>query len=262
MQGFRKVDADKWEFANEGFLRGKRHLLRNLRRRKTPPHVQASKPNLESCLEVGRFGLDAEVDRLKRDKQELMMELVKLRQQQQSTKAYLKTMEQRLQGTESRQQQMMTFLARAIQNPRILEQLVQQKEKRKELEEAIGNKRRRPIDIGPSFSVGVGELGRGGEEVNTCVKLECQDYGHDLTGFADLELNTLAMNTQGPTPPPMHLEEEYVGKDDNSFDDGFWDGLIDEGIENDIGFLGGGGEDLEDLDLLTDQRAFLGSNPP
>ncbi|XP_027115724.1 heat stress transcription factor A-6b-like [Coffea arabica] len=260
--GFRKVDAEKWEFANEGFLRGQRHLLRNVRRRKTPPHLQSSNPNLESCLEVGRFGLDVEVDRLRRDKQVLMLELVRLRQQQQNTKAYLKTMEQRLRGTENKQQQMMTFLARAIQNPRILEQLVQQKDKRKELEEAIGNKRRRPIDKGPSFSVGVGEFGQEGEEVNDYVKLECQDYGHDLTGLTDFELNTLAINMQEPTPPPMNLEEEYVGKDDDSFDDGFWDGLIHEGIENDIGLRGGEGEDLEDLDLLTDQLGFLGSNPP
>ncbi|KAL3507827.1 hypothetical protein ACH5RR_033209 [Cinchona calisaya] len=256
--GFRKVDADKWEFANEGFLRGQRHLLRNIRRRKPPPHnLHSSNQNLDSsiCVEVGRFGLDAEMDRLRRDKQVLMLELVKLRQQQQNTKAYLQELEQRLQGTENKQQQMMTFLARAIQNPRIIQQIVQQKEKRKELEEAIGKKRRRPIDQGlPSFDISVGG------EVNTYAKLESQDF----CGFDDLEyLDTLAVNIQGPiTPPPMQLEEQYVGKDDGSIEEGFWHGLIHEGIENVVGFLGVEGKNVQDLDMVTEQLGFLGSSPP
>jgi heat shock transcription factor, other eukaryote len=146
MQGFRKVDPDKWEFANEGFLRGQRHLLKTIKRRKPPMHPVSSQQSQGPCLELGQFQYESEIDRLKRDKQLLMTELVKLRQEQQTTRAHLKAMEERLQGTEQRQQQMMAFLARVMRNPELLHQLLSQTEKRKELEEEISKKRRRRID--------------------------------------------------------------------------------------------------------------------
>lgn len=149
-QGFRKVDPDRWEFANEGFLRGQKHLLKSISRRKpahghahqqTPqPHGQSS--SVGACVEVGKFGLEEEVERLKRDKNVLMQELVRLRQQQQATDGQLQTMVQRLQGMEQRQQQMMSFLAKAMQSPGFLSQFVQQQnESNRRITEA--NKKRR-----------------------------------------------------------------------------------------------------------------------
>ncbi|PPR82793.1 hypothetical protein GOBAR_AA37922 [Gossypium barbadense] len=115
MLGFRKIDSEKWESENEGFIKGQKHLLNSIKRRKntsqTPVVIQQS---LGSCVE------DGEVDRLRRDRRVLLMELVKLRQQQHNTRAYIKAMERRLQGTEKKQQQMMSFLASAMQNPAFL----------------------------------------------------------------------------------------------------------------------------------------------
>lgn len=165
VQGFRKVDPGKLEFANEWFLRGQGHLLKNIQRRKAPSHPQSSHQDFDYCVEVGQFGLDSEIDRLMRDKQVLMVELVKLRQEQQNTKAHLKAMEHRLKGTEMKQQAM-GFLARIIQNPSFVQQLVQH-DRRKELVEAISNKRRKAIDQGAE----VREFSQGGEEENY-VKLE------------------------------------------------------------------------------------------
>ncbi|KAK7360924.1 hypothetical protein VNO77_02942 [Canavalia gladiata] len=148
--GFRKVDPDRWEFANEGFLRGQKHLLKTITRRKPahghnnqqtqPSHGQSS--SVGACVEVGKFGLEEEVEILKRDKNVLMQELVRLRQQQQSTDNQLQTMVQRLQGMEQRQQQMMSFLAKAVQSPGFLAQFVQQQnESNRRITEA--NKKRR-----------------------------------------------------------------------------------------------------------------------
>jgi len=145
--GFRKVDPDRWEFANEGFLRGQKHLLKNIYRRKPthshtqPQQQQGQSSSVGACVEVGKFGLEEEIERLKRDKNVLMTELVRLRQQQQSTDLQLQTVSQRLQGMEQRQQQMMSFLAKAMQNPGFLAQLVQQNENNMRI--AATNKKRR-----------------------------------------------------------------------------------------------------------------------
>ncbi|KAK7307999.1 hypothetical protein VNO77_41542 [Canavalia gladiata] len=130
--GFRKVDPDRWEFANEGFLKGKKQLLKTISRRKSA-HVNGSQQPAQvhnspvrACVEVGKFGLEEEVERLKRDKNVLMQELVRLRQKQQVTDNQLQNAGQRVQAMEQRQQQMMSFLAKAMQNPGFLAQFVQQ----------------------------------------------------------------------------------------------------------------------------------------
>lgn len=214
------------------------------------------------CVEVGRFGVEGEIDRLKRDKQVLMMELVKLRQQQQNTRACLQVMEQRLQGTEIKQQQMMSFLARAMQNPIFIQQLVQQKEKRKELEEAVTKKRRRPIDQGPSCD-------GGGQSRHSCgtkpIKLEPLELGEH--GLEVSELEALALEMQGLGKA---REEQKNGKEeleplesgDRELDEGFWEELFSEAFEEELGIAGdeGGGED-EDVNVLTDRLGHLGSSP-
>lgn len=81
---------------------------------------------VKSCIEVGKFGIEDEVGRLKRDKNVLMEELVMLRQQQQATDYQLGTVSQRVHVMEQRLQQMMSFLANAMQSPSFVAQMVQQ----------------------------------------------------------------------------------------------------------------------------------------
>ncbi|KAI5076462.1 hypothetical protein GOP47_0008527 [Adiantum capillus-veneris] len=144
--GFRKVDSNRWEFANEGFLRGQKFLLKGIQRRKPVPTSQqqillsAGGP----CLEVGKYGgLQGEMDGLRRDKNLLMSEVVRLRQQQQSTQQEISMLSQRLLKTEKKQQQLMAFLAKAMQNPSFVAQLIQKNEQTKQLE-SITRKRRLP----------------------------------------------------------------------------------------------------------------------
>ncbi|KAI3526697.1 hypothetical protein L1887_05958 [Cichorium endivia] len=173
--GFRKIDPDVWEFANEAFARGQRHVLKNIKRRRAPS--QGPEP----------FGLD-EVGRLKHEKQVLVMELVKLRQQQQNTRAQLQAMEARLRGTEKKQQKMMSFLAKAMQNPDFVRKLVEHGRK-EDLRDAI--RRFDGVESGESSRTFTG---------SKLIKDEPED-------FQVSELEALALEIQGFGRSKRNLEE-------------------------------------------------------
>ncbi|KAJ4708217.1 Heat shock transcription factor [Melia azedarach] len=140
--GFRKVDPDRWEFANEGFLGGHKHLLKTIKRRRNVSQSMQQQGG-GACVELGQYGLEGELERLKRDRNVLMAEIVKLRQQQQQSRDQMSAMEDRLLSTERKQQQMMTFLAKVLNNPSFVQQIAQRNAHRRELGGVdIGRKRR------------------------------------------------------------------------------------------------------------------------
>ncbi|KAG2260869.1 hypothetical protein Bca52824_080163 [Brassica carinata] len=121
--GFRKIEAERWEFMNDGFLMGQRDLLKSIKRRTSssaPPTLHHSEN--DPCVA------------LRQERHVLMMEISRLRQQEQRARGYIQAMEQRINGAEKKQRHMMSFLRRAVQNPALLQQLLEQQ--RKELEEA------------------------------------------------------------------------------------------------------------------------------
>ncbi|GAV57552.1 HSF_DNA-bind domain-containing protein [Cephalotus follicularis] len=255
--GFRKVDPDRWEFAHEGFLRGQRHLLKNITRKKAHQTQINSQQFPDSCIEIGSFGLDGEVERLKRDKQVLVVELVKLRHQHQNTKASLQVMEQRIRRGETKNQQMMSFMARAMQNPSFVQQLVQQKEMRKELEEAVTKRRKRQINQGAS-NVEVGELISQFGIGETSVKI-------GITKFEESDqLDQLAMDLLGMNESQENLEQEVTGKGkehgstDKNVDVGFWEELLNKDIEEEFGF---DAEGEKEEDVMVKELGFLGCSP-
>ncbi|THU48769.1 hypothetical protein C4D60_Mb06t02510 [Musa balbisiana] len=143
--GFRKVDPDRWEFANADFLGGHKHLLKNIKRRRGVAQSSRQQHGSGACVELGMFGLEAEADRLRRDRNVMMLEIVKLRQLQQSSRAQLVEMERRMQGTERWQRRTMAFLARALKSPTFIRQLVLRGQQQRQLGGA-GKKRRLPAN--------------------------------------------------------------------------------------------------------------------
>ncbi|XP_062205916.1 heat stress transcription factor A-2c-like isoform X2 [Phragmites australis] len=243
--GFRKVDPDRWEFANEGFLRGQRHLLKMIKRRK-PSTVPPSRQQAPAtCLEVGEFGFEEEIDRLKRDKNILITEVVKLRQEQQTTRDHVQAMEERLRVAEQKQVQMMGFLARAMRNPEFIQQLVQQQDKRKELEDAISKKRRRPIDNAPFYSPG---------ETTQSEQLDSQflfDLGvlYELSEPGMPELGNLAANIQELGKGNADGGKMDRANGQSELNDDFWAELLIEDFGDKAGQseLEGRTEDVDEL---------------
>ncbi|KAJ6824325.1 heat stress transcription factor A-4b-like [Iris pallida] len=124
--GFRKIDPDQWEFANEEFIRGQKHLLKNIHRRK-PIHSHSLHQGGTSGLgDSERQDLEDEIDRLKHDKVMLIGELQKHTQQQHVMEQQMQSLEDRLLSVEVRQKGMMTFLTQFIRRPGFLSNLVQQ----------------------------------------------------------------------------------------------------------------------------------------
>lgn len=121
LQGFRKVNPDRWEFANAGFLGGQRHLLAGIRRRRGVDNGRRPAA-LSSCAETAGV-VEGELERLRRDREALKRELARLKGQQEAARATLIDMERRVQGTERRQEQCKAFLARAVRNPGFLDSL-------------------------------------------------------------------------------------------------------------------------------------------
>lgn len=151
MQGFKKVDPDRWEFANECFLGGQKHLLKTIRRRRNvvqPQHVNQQQQGGGPFVELGHYGTDEELERLRRDRKLLMAEIVKLKQQQQNSRERIMAMEGRIQGMDRKQQQIMSFLAKIFRSPSFLKQYMDKYDKMSDKHIEIGQKRR--LTMSPS----------------------------------------------------------------------------------------------------------------
>ncbi|CAH9134341.1 unnamed protein product [Cuscuta epithymum] len=135
--GFRKTDTDRWEFSNDKFIRGQKHLLANIIRRKNAQNLvpkistqqQQEEETIPSTSEEDKsLELWKEVETLKTDKNTLMQELIKLRQHQQISQSKLLLIRKQVKGMEKNQQQMLSFIVMAIQNPGFLVQFLHPKE--------------------------------------------------------------------------------------------------------------------------------------
>ncbi|KAL2469425.1 Heat stress transcription factor A-5 [Abeliophyllum distichum] len=122
--GFRKIDPEKWEFANEEFVKGQKHLLKNIHRRK-PIHSH-SQP--QGSVDPERAAFEEEIEKLSLEKNTLEGDISEFVQQQSDAKVQLESLKQRIGSMELRQERLLTFLDKAVQNPEFVERLAQKLE--------------------------------------------------------------------------------------------------------------------------------------
>ncbi|KAJ8458093.1 hypothetical protein OPV22_031019 [Ensete ventricosum] len=120
--GFRKIDSERWEFANEDFVKGQKHLLKNIYRRK-PIHSHSRSPG-GGLADSERIALEEEIDRLRKEKASLQMAVQKFEQLQSGTRIQLDDVERRVADMEKRQLKMVAFLQHVMQNPGLMENLL------------------------------------------------------------------------------------------------------------------------------------------
>ncbi|KAL6274469.1 hypothetical protein ACE6H2_025161 [Prunus campanulata] len=194
--GFKKVDPDRWEFANEGFQGGKKHLLKNIKRR-----ISYNKQPTVGSVDSTKTGLESEIESLKKDQDFLKLEIMNLRQQQKYSQHQLTAVEQRIRNSECKNQRMLFFLTKTGTNPTIVQQLMQKRVIKRELDGSDLRKRRRL----PSVQV----LESLRDWIDTSLSVDCgsqheEELGPMLSVLAEQVAEAkVAKQNETPLPAPM-----------------------------------------------------------
>ncbi|KAI3439915.1 HSF_DOMAIN domain-containing protein [Psidium guajava] len=134
--GFRKIDPDQWEFANEEFMRGEKHLLNNIYRRK-PIHSHSGQS--VRLTDSEKQGYEEEIARLQHEKSLLQSELQRYQGENQDVDFQMRLLRKQFQTMEQKQTHLMGFLDRLMQKPVFASLLTQQSD--------IPSKKRRLLEL-------------------------------------------------------------------------------------------------------------------
>ncbi|RHN76330.1 putative transcription factor HSF-type-DNA-binding family [Medicago truncatula] len=151
-KGFRKKDSERWEFANEEFIKDQKHLLKNIHRRK-PIHSHSHPPG--SAVDPERAAFEKEIEKLSQEKNYLESSVLNYKHHQSTAKFQLDNFQQLLDGMEIRQTRVLNYFEKALQNPTFVDRL---KRKIESMDAAACNKKRRLPHVDHVQPVAAGSL--------------------------------------------------------------------------------------------------------
>ncbi|KAL2457206.1 Heat stress transcription factor A-2 [Abeliophyllum distichum] len=205
---FRKIDSDRWEFANEGFLQGKKHLLKNIKRRKQHSQIIHPKIESQSWLDSSKY----EFERLRIDQNALKTEILKLKKQQDYMENYLSSVKDRLQNAEMKQRNTVVFLVKVLKDPLFLQYI--KKRRQKNALNSVGMLKKRRLMKNTDQSV-----------YDTSLQVQ-----EELTPIKS-EIQTLFSSDESGSPVPEHKVEalsETNSLDLNSENFILWEKLMED----------------------------------
>ncbi|AET04087.1 putative transcription factor HSF-type-DNA-binding family [Medicago truncatula] len=202
--GFRKADPERWEFANEEFIKDQKHLLKNIHRRK-PIHSHSHPPG--SAVDPERAALEQEIEKLSREKNALQTKLLSYNYLD-TEKLQLEDFQRRLDGMEKRQTNLQNFFEKALQDSFIVELLSRKIES---MDLAAYNKKRRLPQVDQVQPVAEGSL----VDNPSNFRLEFGNvFPHDISNKLRLELspavsdmNLISGSTQGSNEDEESLQK-------------------------------------------------------
>ncbi|XP_027336063.1 heat stress transcription factor A-5-like [Abrus precatorius] len=118
--GFRKVHPERWEFANEDFVKDQKHRLKNIHRRK-PIHSHTHPPG--SVVDPERSAFEEQIEKLSHHKTTIESNIFRFKQHHSAAKGHLEDLRQRLDAMEKRQKYLLNFFEKALQNPTFVERI-------------------------------------------------------------------------------------------------------------------------------------------
>ncbi|KAK4775424.1 hypothetical protein SAY87_023385 [Trapa incisa] len=126
--GFKKIDPDKWEFANDDFIKGQPNLMRNIHRRK-PVHSHSvqnvqTKGSKSLLTESERQGLKDDIGRLQREKESICSEIEKHEEDRVELDLQIQRLKDRFSSMQQRHKSMASSLADVLEKPGLVLTLV------------------------------------------------------------------------------------------------------------------------------------------
>ncbi|XP_022761841.1 heat stress transcription factor A-5-like [Durio zibethinus] len=209
--GFRKIDPERWEFANEEFVKDQKHLLKNIHRRK-PIHSHSNPHG--SLIDPERAGFEEEIDKLSREKAALEANVLRFRQERSAAKHQIEELTLRANQMERRQETLFNFLQKAAQDPSFVEHLVRKIES---MDVLAYNKKRRLPQIDQTKPVGEDSpLDNKSSSASECGNIFHQDFSNKLRlelspAVSDIHLvsqSTQSSNEDGASPQRRISEGE------------------------------------------------------